>query len=234
MKVFSKKAIIALSSAVLILCTSMLVGCGLMADDTVYAKTAEGLISSDGFYYDLYENGSAEITGANLQTQHMIIPDTVDSHPVTSIASGAFRESVTITYLTIGANVTRIGSRAFSGCEALVCVDGGKSLTEIGDSAFSYCTILCRFTSTGHLTEISDAAFFGCSSLSVITMPPTLVSVGAQAFFGCSLLTEMYLPSTCRSIGYGAFAECTSLSAASLGSVEAVSANAFAGCNGCS
>ena len=120
MKVFSKKAIIALSSAVLILCTSMLVGCGLMADDTVYAKTAEGLISSDGFYYDLYENGSAEITGANLQTQHMIIPDTVDSHPVTSIASGAFRESVTITYLTIGANVTRIGSRAFSGCEALV------------------------------------------------------------------------------------------------------------------
>ena len=99
MKIFLKKTACAFLAALLLALPALLGGCGLFSDGNVYARVEEGLISADGFIYDLFENGDAEIVGINRNdifpdtstdgngtTEcHLVIPDTVDSHPVTSI-----------------------------------------------------------------------------------------------------------------------------------------------------
>ena len=189
MKIFLKKTACAFLAALLLALPALLGGCGLFSDGNVYARVEEGLISADGFIYDLFENGDAEIVGINRNdifpdtstdgngtTEcHLVIPDTVDSHPVTSIGSDAFRGNTALMYLTLGDNVREIKRSAFEECEALICVDGGKKLARIEDSAFSYCVSLCRFADMPALKTIEAAAFFGCTALpSLPSMPATV------------------------------------------------------------
>ena len=52
---------LSLSFCILLLLTLLTVfgGCGTAFDDTVYAIVSENNLSSDGFYYSLYENNTA-------------------------------------------------------------------------------------------------------------------------------------------------------------------------------
>ena len=70
-------------------------GCGMLADNTVYATVSEGVLSADGsFYYDLYENGTVAVTGRTAADKHMVIPEKIDGHAVVAIGNGAFRDDV--------------------------------------------------------------------------------------------------------------------------------------------
>lgn len=230
MKVYSKRIIRAVAVLLILAAVPLGGGCGLFSDSTVYAKTSEGNVSSDGFIYDLYENGEAEITGIKMAECRLIIPDTVDAHPVTSVGRGAFRDNTTINYLTLGANVRRIGNEAFDGCATLIRVDGGASVTEIGASAFAYCQALCNVSLMPELRTISDTAFFGCASLTEMPFADKLQSIGGQAFFGCVLLNEVKLPASFTFLGGAAFAECTSIAHAALGGLREIPDSAFNGC----
>lgn len=245
MKKYIKTAMCAMLAALLVI-PAILGGCGLFSDSTIYAKVSEGNVSPAGFIYSLYENGDAEITGLktdgvfpdlsgsgseNTWTEcHLVIPDTVDSHPVTAIGADAFRENSALMYLTIGKNVKKIARSAFESCPALICIDGGAALEEIGDSAFSYCVSLCRIDTLPSLRAIDSAAFFGCTALSRFPRADKLASVGSQAFFGCTLLAEVRLPQSCTSLGRSAFEECTSLTYVDLGGVCEIPDSAFSGC----
>ena len=55
----------------------------------------------------------------------VILPNTINSWPVTKIGEAAFQDNTTITSVTIPASVTEIGANAFAGCTNLTSVTYG-------------------------------------------------------------------------------------------------------------
>ena len=187
-------------------------------------------------------NGEVTITDCDPSaTGELVIPDTIEGDPVTSIGEFAFWRNTGLTRVIIPNGVTNIGYEAFSGCNSLTEMTIPDSVTSIGGSAFLNCTSLTSITipdsvtsigidgislgvfrGCSSLTEITIPnsitrleadTFWGCSALTSITIPNSVISIGSSTFFGCSGLTEITIPNTVASIGDGAFASCTSLTA---------------------
>ena len=152
----------------------------------------------------------------------------------TSLTSGAFYNSYSLTSCTSGVNVTYIGTAAFQGCSSLLNIDipsgltsmGGyafqgcskiknislpNSVTTIGNNAFSNCSALSSMTLPNSITTIPYAAFYWCESLTGITIPNTVTTIGDYAFYTCSGMTGLVIPSSVTSIGEIAFGICQSL-----------------------
>ena len=204
-------------------------------------------LSPDGTYYTVtgYEGTSTEI----------IIPDTLEGVPVTTIASGAFKGKQRIRSITIPDSVTDIGNEAFSGCISLTTLNLGNrikyipaymvyacqkltsinipnSVTSIGEGAFAYCTSLTSVTIPNSVTSIGDRAFACCSSLTSVTIGNSVTSIEAYAFAGCSSLTSITIPDSVTSIGHYAFEDCSSLTSVTIGnSVTSIGGNAFEYCS---
>lgn len=74
---------------------------------------AEGFPSSKNMKYKV-ENGTLTITGCDLKpTGDLIIPDTIDGFPVTSIGDFAFFDCAGLTSVTIPNELKNIGTDAF-------------------------------------------------------------------------------------------------------------------------
>jgi hypothetical protein len=124
----------------------------------------------------------------------LVIPDTIEGNPVTSIGRFAFRGCSGLTDITIPDGVTSIGIRAFYNCAILTSITIPDSVTSIGESAF-----------------------FNCRSLASITIPDSITSIGVFAFYNCAILTSITIPDSVTSIGYGAFSGCTALTMIEVG-----------------
>jgi Flp pilus assembly protein protease CpaA len=135
-------------------------------------------------------NGAITITGYIGSGGSVVIPDTTNGYPVTSIGSFAFNGS-SLTNVTIGANVTDIGQAAFSGCSSLTGITIPNSVINLGMQAFAYCRSLTEVTIGAKVTDIGQAAFSGCIDLTSITIPNNVTNIGSQAFAGCSSLTSI-------------------------------------------
>ena len=152
----------------------------------------------------------------------------------TSLTSGAFYNSYSLTSCTSGVNVTYIGTSAFQGCSSLLNIDIPSGLTGIGDYAFQgcskiknislpnsvvnigkesfrNCSALSSMTLPNSITTIPYAAFYWCESLTGITIPNTVTTIGDYAFYTCSGMTGLVIPSSVTSIGEIAFGICQSL-----------------------
>ena len=116
-----------------------------------------------------------------------------DDYIVTSIADdelgiGAFKESETLTSVTLPNTVTRIGNYAFTKCYNLeqVIFEDGSELESLGICAFNY-----------------------CESLTEINLPETLNLIGVEAFSNCNALTEFVLPKNVKIVSMYAFRYCS-------------------------
>ncbi|MGM9641632.1 MAG: leucine-rich repeat domain-containing protein, partial [Eubacteriales bacterium] len=77
-----------------------------------------------------------------------------------------------------GEPVTSIGQSAFSGCTKLSSVTIPDSVTSIGEDAFLGCTSLTSITIPDSVTSIGNYVFFDCTSLTSITIPDSVTSIG--------------------------------------------------------
>jgi len=111
------------------------------------------------FQYSM-NNEEVTITKYNGLGGMVVIPNTIDGYPVTSIRNNAFYDCKTLTSITMPDNLKNIGTSAFQGC---------ISLTSI---TIPYGT-----------TSISNFAFMGCISLISISLPNTLTNIGREAFW---------------------------------------------------
>ncbi|MDB4797656.1 leucine-rich repeat domain-containing protein, partial [bacterium] len=151
-------------------------------------------------------NGEVTITDCDKTAiGELIIPDTIEGNPVTSIGGSAFRDCTSLTRITIPDGVTSIGVAAFRGCASLTSMTIPDSVTSIGGAAFFSCTRLTRITIPDGVTSIENGTFRGCTSLTSITIPDSVTSIGQSAFRDCTSLTSITFLGTAPTVGNDAF-----------------------------
>lgn len=163
----------------------------------------------------------------------LVIPETIEGKPVTSIGGEAFRDCTSLTSITFGKNskLTSIGEQAFRKCESLKSITIPDSVTSIGNMAFSGCRGLTSITIPDSVTSIEGGAFSSCSYLTSIKIPDSVTSIGQSAFSGCSRLTSITIPDSVTSIGVFAFYFCRSLTSINIpNSVINIERFAFSSC----
>jgi hypothetical protein len=125
----------------------------------------------------------------------LVIPDTIDGNPVTSIGDWAFADCTSLTSITIPDGVTSIGDNAFYECSSLTSITIPDGVTSIGNEAFKDCTSLTSITIGNGVTSIGTYAFAFCTSLTSITIGNGVTSIGDDAFARCSSLTTIEVSS---------------------------------------
>ena len=177
-------------------------------------------------------DGEVTISNCRLAaTGELVIPDTIEGNPVTSIGNDAFADCSSLTSITIPDSVTSIGRNAFVGCVSLTSVVIGNGVTSIGGAAFSGCTNLTSITIGDGLTSIEGFAFFRCESLTSIAIPDSVTSIGIYAFYECTSLTSINIPDGVTGIGRYTFSLCSSLTSITIpDSVTSIGDYAFEEC----
>ena len=214
--------------------------------------TIETTMETDGFRYRLLEDGSAEIlkyVGKELQ---LVIPETLDGHPVTSIGDEAFDNArFSMEGLTIPASVTHLGSNAFSMTD-LAEIEIPAGVVSMKDNPFGFCESLENITvaEENPVFYAEDGVLFCREDHSLVCYPNLLADpeedekisytvpegteiIRSSAFGGVECLSEILLPDSLRVIGFQAFGFCWDLDGLVIpDSVTEIGDAAFDTCNG--
>ncbi len=151
-------------------------------------------------------NGEVTITDCDeAATGALVIPDTIEGNPVTSIQERAFEDCRSLASITIPDSVTSIGEGAFEDCRSLTNITIPDGVTSIREYAFQDCHSLTSITIPDSVTSIGGVAFAACRSLTNITIPDGVTSIGSYAFYKCASLTSITIPDGVTSIGLDAF-----------------------------
>lgn len=166
------------------------------------------------------------VTGYEGTPTVVVIPDTHEGLPVTSIWDSAFESCDSLTSVTIPDSVTSIGGSAFYNCNSLTSIVIPDSVTSMGSGAFSGCgsleSITIPFvgatkdgTSNTHFEYIFGASSSGSNHYVPTSLKEVIItggtSIGWYAFSGCTSLTSVTIPDSVTSIWDYAFRNCTSL-----------------------
>ena len=189
--------------------------------------------SSEGLEYKLNKDGkSYSVIGiGDFTADHLVIPDTYEGKPVTTIGQSAFSKCEFIKSVTIPDSITGMGMWAFSSCYALETVIIGNGLTMIPTYAFSRCKSLVNLSIGNNVWSIGQVAFELCTSLVNLHIPDSVTTINDASFYMCTSLENVTLGNKVKYIDSRAFYECTSLTTINIpNSVTSVGINAFYGC----
>ncbi|MGB7749075.1 MAG: leucine-rich repeat protein [Verrucomicrobiia bacterium] len=182
------------------------------------------------FNFTTNTDGSLNIANYTGSGGVVIIPDTTNGLPVTSIGEDAFEYRI-LTGVTIGTNVISIGDGAFFNCTSLTNVTIPNSVTSIGEDAFDSCIGLTSITISTNVTSIAEEVFAYCTGLTNVTIPNNVTNIGEEAFFYCTNLNGVIIPNSVISIEGSAFCFCTSLTGVTFGTnVTSIGDDAFYNC----
>jgi hypothetical protein len=140
----------------------------------------------------------------------LVIPETIDGKPVTSIGKRAFFSRWKLKSVSLPSGLTSVEPLAFANCRNLTCVNIPSGVTTIGSRAFHYCENLSDLrisfgVKTIGASAFARCAFARCGSLKNVRIPGSVVEIGARAFSGCDNLSDLDLPSSVTTLGNFAF-----------------------------
>ena len=162
----------------------------------------------------------------------VIVPETIEGLPVTTIRNNAFYNEYNISSVTLPSSIITIEPAAFRNCYGLTNIVLGTNVEVIADDAFSYCTALSHISLPDSLDTLGDAAFRNCDSLADITIPSNVTTIDDLTFYYCDSLTTVTIENGSTSIGNHAFRFCYSLQQVVIPeSVTDIGAYAFSSCN---
>ena len=180
-------------------------------------------------------------------SKELVIPNTINGWPVTSISRWAFSDygSRGFTNINIPGSITNIEISVFDQCEKLASINVDESnlvYTSIDGVLFNkFCSIIIRFPAgqdgrysiPNTVTNIDNNAFSACRDLTNITIPNSVTSIRNGAFSSCSGLTSITIPNSVTSIGNGAFSYCSGLTSITIpNSVTSIGNGVFSYCSG--
>ena len=162
---------------------------GNAINDTYNVKVVQGV---EGYTLLNEEYQLTSYTGTDESYE---ILSNINGIPVTSIASNAFKDNVTIKNIIIPPTITSIGEYAFYGCSSLQSVTIPNGITSIGNYVFYGCSGLTSITIPNSVTIIDGYAFHSCKSLESITFEADskLTTIGSCVFRDCSSLYSVYI-----------------------------------------
>lgn len=194
-----KKIIALILAAAVIACTFCACDGG-NTEETTAASTAPsttGALSNEEFEYTLLEDGSAKIiaykgNGCDENGEPLkvyTIPDAIDGHKVTVIATGAFKDAFRVegnetgVALTLPRELVTIEEKAFENSGiSRAYIEHASSFKTLGDQAFALCDKLVQVTLPLDVETIGAKAFYLCTALSVVTIRSNEVKIADDAF----------------------------------------------------
>lgn len=191
------------------------------------------VLANAQFAFTTNADGSLNISGytnSAVTGGTVIIPDTTNGLPISSIGFEAFFLDTTITNVVMGTNIVSVGASAFNGCSGLASVTMPDGVTNIGQSCFYGCHSLTNVTVPSNLTSIASETFVNCTSLTSLTLPNRVTYLGSLAFWGCISLTNVTIPFGVTNIDLGAFQSSAITTVTIPGSVTTIGADAFDAC----
>lgn len=145
----------------------------MLVSAMIVGMTGQAATLSHGDYqYTLNEDGTAALTKYLGSQKDLILPDSLDGHPLTGIGNNAFYQSPALCSVMLPAGVKAIGASAFALCPELETVLLPEGLERIGYSAFFQCPFLKEVSLPATLLEIQRQAFSNCEGLTEISVDP--------------------------------------------------------------
>jgi BspA type Leucine rich repeat region (6 copies) len=207
----------------------------------ISVNTANTIFSStNGVLFN--KNKTQLISYPGLATADVTIGYTIPG-TVTTIVSGAFEYTASVTNVTIGTNVTSIGYVAFYDCANLAAIT--VNLTNLFYSSTNGVlfdknkTMLIQYPIAvagsyaipGTVTNLADGAFGDALSLTGVVIPNSVTNIGFETFYNCPSLANVTIGNHVANIGASAFFLCTNLAAVVIpASVTNIAQYAFGAC----
>ena len=218
---------------------------------STYVHAAEAIAELAGADPEIYENDDftytltdeytkVRIMSCKLDSDEIVIPDTIDGKKVTSIGPNAFQGS-SITSIIMGKNIETICEYAFANCTKLSSVDFGDAVKSIGECSFAR-TVITELNFPDSLETIGNNAFspysygtwgdYSESQLQSVTFGANLKTIGSYAFYYNKKLAEVnFTGSKLTSIGYEAFYDCDAITSLEItGDKATIDSRAFQDC----
>ena len=166
-------------------------------------KPPEAVFVNPNLEYEIKGN-EVTITKCDQWTKGLlIIPETIEGHPVVSI-----------------------GKRALSGCKLLTSITIPDSIKSIAIDAFDFCSDLATIEASGQNVNYTtlDGVLFNKEKTELIrcpaaktgahyTIPNSVNSIGDSALEGCENLKSITIPDSVTGIAINAFNFCSNLAA---------------------
>ncbi len=210
-----------------------------ITDAATVSVSAETQSTSDGWSYEIKDDGTAKIVGYSKEGGDLIIPNTVDRKKVTEIGDYSFKNKKGYQSLTVPETVEVIGRNAFEGCTGLRSIDIKSGVETIRSGAFNGCTGLRSVTIQNGVETIESDAFGDCTALENIILPDSVKTIGSMegsygngVFANCSKLAAVKFGKNLGSVGNSTFYECTALKVVEFGDdVLEIGSDAFLKCS---
>lgn len=189
------KKLVALLSAVCLLCTSVPAIPEVMQETAVLTVSAAEETESaytEGTYGILTYREYAdyiEISGCDANAETVEIPAVINGKNVIRIYDDAFM-NCTVKTVTLPDTLITIGYRAFYSCSNLTKIEIPVSVTEIDGSAFNNCENLEQVILHEGLESIGVSAFKN-TALKSIAIPASVSSFGYEIFDGTPFWEEL-------------------------------------------
>lgn len=181
------------------------------------------------------DGASVKITGYRGRGVRIIIPESIEGKPVTSIGVAAFYNKINVpSSVVFPSSLVSIEDKAFQFCRHLTGVLSiPGNVKSIGASAFAHCGGISGLDLQDGVESIGDVAFQNCAGLTgQLIFPGSLVSIGKMAFSYCEGISgSLTIPGSVKYIGPSAFEYCNKVSAVVLeNGVETIGRYAFSPC----
>lgn len=165
---------------------------------------------------------------------NVIIPDTFEGYPVTTIGSSAFSGNKALASVVIPDSVTEINTSAFYSCTSLSSITLSNNLKKIDYWAFQHCDSLTSIEIPSSLTSAvqnGSGIFAYCNNLKNISFAPGTTTVVPGLFASCPGIESISIPNGVKTIGYNSFYGCSNLKTINISdSVIEIENNAFSEC----